>query len=1264
VVDALAVSPGGLTRTQVGRLLERAGHRIGARSQATTSEVNAFLTDLSERVPLQGGSRWSLDAAEQEERLRASWRDGTYGSIVEAVEVVDPWSPPSLGGDARRPGANLRELRRAWLTGDDERLGRCASGLGRRDSLAAWIQAPFPTDLFAAATPFGRCWALDRALADSEPLFDPLPDELGAMIASLPDDRSAARVRARWAAHQGDWEALGRALELVDDDELPLLRGLHALMSGRAVPACRLLERGLADHRRSTRSDLPDELAAHVVPLAWILAGGARRLGRAQRLLELGIGPDAPPVTAGWSHLMPLVEPDAFAGFRPDHPLGFVPASLAAYWRGEPPPLGVEEAREALLHAGMPGWAAELGDASVLRPLRAPRSPWRDLVDRLGDALPPSVGTDADQRLQWTLTVHGRVPHLEARHQHLRDGVWSKGRKVSPARLAALDSSLPLSEADRRLASALTPGPGRGQPLRWAPASTWRELADHPGIVDEQGRAVTVTCARPALHVDEDSDRVTVRLQPDLGDAPVAVERVGDDFHVYVVPDELQAAAQVLAGGLTLPAEAREALAPLLARLRTAFAPPTPRTAVDGDPTVGLWLRPRGSSVHGRLGVLPAGGDADSAEPLVPGDGAVWLLARRGGGSVRVARDLDAERTLAGPVRRAMGVDEHTHERVLGLDEALALLAWARDHGVPCHWPQGGALRLRRPRADAHLSLRSDGPLLRPTGRLALDEGEVPVRALLPALVDEPEPFVRLDDGSFLQLEGRLRDALRALARLGDRQGRVHPLALPTLRGLAGPEAVRPDAEVRAILERLEAPYTAPDVPRALGTELRPYQEEAYRWLLELAHRGLGGILADDMGLGKTVTLLAVLLRRRAEGPALVVAPTSVAGSWERQAQRFAPDLRLHRLGRDPMPESPGPTDLVVASYGLLVHRAEALQAVPWSTVVFDESQALKNPSTQRFRAAAGLRADLRVGLSGTPVENHLADLHAQMSLLVPGLLGPRTRFLRRFAAPDELLRRLVGPFLLRRTKQMVLDELPPRIDDVLRVEPGPQEASLYAEEHRAAVAAAEGGDAVAVLAQLTRLRRLACSPALQAPSWSGDSAKTRAFRRLARDLHAAGHRALVFSQFLDHLALLRAVLDEEGLGHAYLDGSTPAAARDEAVRTFQQGDLPFFLISLRAGGTGLTLTAADYVLHMDPWWNPAVEDQASDRAHRIGQRRTVTTYRVVTAGTIEERILQLHHRKRRLAEQLLQGSEVVSRLSADELRALLVDDGAGIVGA
>jgi SNF2 family DNA or RNA helicase len=594
-------------------------------------------------------------------------------------------------------------------------------------------------------------------------------------------------------------------------------------------------------------------------------------------------------------------------------------------------------------------------------------------------------------------------------------------------------------------------------------------------------------------------------------------------------------------------------------------------------------------------------------------------------------------------------------------------------------WSEGEPLRLADERAlrDVRLKLSSVESWLSAEGELEVD----PLTKLaFRALLDQKQRsgrFVLLDDGRYLALSSELNRTLELLAPLAKRDHdrlELHPLALLHLSELEGVQ-LETDSAASARLQRLrEASQLEPKVPTTFEATLRPYQEEGYAWLSRLAHWGAGACLADDMGLGKTLQALALVIERAPAGPTLVVAPTSVCENWLYEAHRFAPTLRVSRFSadREKTLRELGPFDVLVCSYGILQQEIERLELVNFEVVILDEAQAIKNLTTLRTKAAFRLRASVRLALTGTPVENHLGELYSLMRFLNPGLLGTGKQFETRFAKPiqrdgdraaAQLLKRLIKPFVLRRKKSEVLDDLPPKTEITLRIEPSSEERALYAalREQALAKVAAPNPTAQAriqILAELTRLRRAACHPRLVLPDTTMASSKLAAFEELLSDLREGGHRALVFSQFVAQLAIVRARLEELNISYQYLDGSSSTQARAQSVQAFQAGQGEVFLISLKAGGIGLNLTAADYVVHLDPWWNPAVEDQASDRAHRIGQTRPVTVYRLVIEGSIEEKILALHENKRDLADALLEGTGSSAALSVDELVALVRDAG------
>ena len=580
--------------------------------------------------------------------------------------------------------------------------------------------------------------------------------------------------------------------------------------------------------------------------------------------------------------------------------------------------------------------------------------------------------------------------------------------------------------------------------------------------------------------------------------------------------------------------------------------------------------------------------------------------------------------------------------------------------------------------ADA-LDAIADDALIRlhaPGGR-RIDALAAPLKAIARALLDLLTQPRRPKHGEGLLLTSWDVQRL-AMLRAGLRDAMAsHPSAR---RDLAQNWELQGEAGL-AWLDQAAATPPPVAVPAGLGLVLRPYQREGLAWLQHLRRHALAGILADDMGLGKTAQALAHLLVERQAGrldlPALVVAPASLIFNWQAEAARVAPALRLLTL-QGPrrtteiarMPEF----EVVLTSYPLLWRDAMALQRQPWHIVILDESQMVKNAGSRTATAARRLNARHRLSLTGTPMENHLGELWAQFHFLLPGYLGDARSFVRDWRTPIEknaetararLLAQRVAPFILRRRKDQVATELPALTEQVHRVALAGAQRTLYEsvrlasdEQVRRVLARQKfSGAMVSILDALLRLRQVCNDPRLLAsptpegpggvqpkahasapidPLIAPASAKIEWLRATLPTLVAEGRRILVFSQFTRMLRLIEAELAALGIAWLSLTGDTPAAQRGARVAQFQQGQTPVFLVSLKAGGVGLNLTAADTVIHIDPWWNPAVEQQASARAHRIGQTRPVTVYRLVVAGSIEERLLALQARKAALAEAVL----------------------------
>ncbi|MFL6199731.1 MAG: DEAD/DEAH box helicase, partial [Thermoanaerobaculia bacterium] len=553
-------------------------------------------------------------------------------------------------------------------------------------------------------------------------------------------------------------------------------------------------------------------------------------------------------------------------------------------------------------------------------------------------------------------------------------------------------------------------------------------------------------------------------------------------------------------------------------------------------------------------------------------------------------------------------------------------------------------------------------------------EGESVGLPELLAALRRGEGFVTLDDGSLGLIPEEWLQRLGPVAALGQVEGdhlkfKATQVALLDAWLDSEPSATCDEAFDRARQRLRSFEGVAPaETPRGFRGELRGYQRAGLGWLHFLRDFGFGGCLADDMGLGKTVQVLALLESRRGgELPSLVVVPKSLIFNWLAEAERFTPKLRVldHTgIGRTRKGDPFAGWDVVLTTYGTLRRDIGPLRQAEFDYVILDEAQAIKNADSQTAKAARLLRGRHRLALTGTPVENHLGELWSLLEFLNPGFLGASSLLrahseeLRNPGSETRsLLARALRPFLLRRTKEQVAPELPARLEQTLVCELPPDQRRLYNElrDHYRSALGAMGSSKILVLEALLRLRQAACHPGLLDPQRADEPcAKLDLLLPQLQEILAEGHKALVFSQFTTFLGLLRRQLDRKGIPYLYLDGRT--RDRQEKVEQFQSDPAcPLFLISLKAGGLGLNLTAADYVYLLDPWWNPAVEAQAIDRAHRIGQTRPVFASRLVARDTVEEKILELQKSKRELADAIIQADKsLLAALSREDLELLL----------
>ncbi len=917
----------------------------------------------------------------------------------------------------------------------------------------------------------------------------------------------------------------------------------------------------------------------------------------------------------------------------------------------------------------------------------------------------------SETRMVWMVTKDAYSGHYELaprQQKRKKNGQWTKGRAIALSRLyQERDQIEDITENDKTICEAIREEVGYGYYGRSSyyldAEKAFAAAVDHPNLywADRPNVQVEIQRGEPELMVLQEGKKITLQLSPvpsiDESHEGILrhsmVQQEGPNRLRIIEFNRQHLHIFTIVGhkGLTVPLKAKAqvldsiaAVAPLLTiHSDIGGGENSSIDLVDADPRLHIHLQAVGNGLKVECYIQPFSGGG----PLFrPGEGGATVFAEIEGKRFQTNRDLPLEvanRAELWEKCPALGDEqgewllddpELALEVLLQLQEMQSLLVLS--------WPKGKKIRLSREisKDQFHVTVGKKRDWFELGGELTMDDGDVIAMSQLMTLMEKSSGrFLHLENGDVIALTRDLQHRLDAMRRFSD-DGVFHPLASHAIDELTEGMDVRENPVWQQQIERInQAQELQPIVPSTLQAELREYQAEGFSWLARIAQWGAGACLADDMGLGKTIQALALMLTRAPKGPALVLAPTSVCMNWMDEIVRFAPTLNAVYFGgllgaenRQQCLSGVGAFDVVVCTYGLLQSEAEAFAGVQWHTIVADEAQAIKNPATKRSKAAMALQGDFKMVTTGTPIENHLGELWNIFRFINPGLLGSLDSFGQLFSGPIENdndaearqhLKKLIRPFILRRLKSDVLTELPSRTEITLRVEPSEEESVMYETLRRQAMdrlTQSEGNAGqkhIKVLAEITRLRLACCNPELVLPDAGIESEKLKAFEAVLDELLENRHKALVFSQFVGHLSIIRKRLDAKGVHYQYLDGSTPAKKRKQAVNDFQAGKGDVFLISLKAGGSGLNLTAADYVLHMDPWWNPAVEDQASDRAHRMGQQRPVTIYRFVMKGTIEDKIVDLHQHKRDLANSLLEGSEMSGKMSVGDMLHLISEE-------
>ncbi len=913
-----------------------------------------------------------------------------------------------------------------------------------------------------------------------------------------------------------------------------------------------------------------------------------------------------------------------------------------------------------------------------------------NLAEKYGDE-----GKDRDTRLVWWIDFENEK--LIPVEQVFGSNGWSKGRVVSLLRLKehSIDN---MTKQDRKAAKAIISEKGHAKiaELEFDYELALSALAGHPLLFLFENPSVSVELIEnsPQLLIMKKEGGFELGFSSDFQKPGIIIQReTPTRYHLLkITPELLEINRHLGFSRMIVPNEGKQQLLEVAARLSGTVIVQsdldvvnTNLTTIEGNSIISLHMLPIGDGFKLEAFVKPFTTDPPYFKP---GEGRKIIIAEIDGMPTKAIRNLKLElNNLQKVIGKCPALQSstfnynwHFTDAESCLEVLLELEPLRTSGDVLLEFPKGEKLRIAGHVDFGSLSMgvRKNRDWFEVNGSVQVNENLVlDFKKMMELSQASNGRFLEISTGQFISLTKQLRkkiDEMGRLFQLSKTQIRMHPLAAGALEEISEEfGGFETDLEWKLQASRLESLESfIPQIPSNFKANLRDYQKEGFNWLSRMAQWGVGACLADDMGLGKTIQALAMIVDRATSGPSLVVAPASVVSNWMYEIERFAPTLRPHKVtdnDRDALVRNLGSQDILLCSYGMMQQMQEQLSEVGFSTIVLDEAQAIKNRNTKRSKAAMSLQAGFKMVTTGTPIENHLGELWNIFNFLVPGLLGSIDRFNRNFAVPIERfgdtdckaqLKQLLQPFILRRKKGDVLKELPAKTEITLTVSLSEEERAFYEALRREAVENIGAGPRDApsrqfkILAELMKLRLACCHPKLVISSSTLKSSKLNLFIETVEELIAVGHKALVFSQFVMHLRIIEQWVKKRGITYQYLDGSTPIPLRDKAIKAYQSGEGVLFLISLKAGGFGLNLTAADYVIHLDPWWNPAVEDQASDRSHRIGQQKPVTIYRLIAENTIEQRIVQLHAEKRELADSLLEGTDTGARLTAEELLALI----------
>jgi len=793
------------------------------------------------------------------------------------------------------------------------------------------------------------------------------------------------------------------------------------------------------------------------------------------------------------------------------------------------------------------------------------------------------------KRLMWLVDPVKHIVDV-VEQSSSKSGKWSHGRAVSLAKLKNYhrESNFDyLSSQDKLVINSIIEQDDgwHGSYYTISPYHAFIAMVGHPHIAHDQNRDICIelVAGEPELHIEENKHGYHLSLSHYLPNAGLIIEP--ESLNKYRVIDFSQAFASIgqviTQKGLTIPASAKNKVLKVIQhakrdiKIHAGIKDLEIIPEIAGDATPCIQLLPMNSGVRATLWVKPLANHGTYFK-LAEGKESFMALVTENGleKRTRVKRNVLAEKKHQKALfSQCPSLSQHEYDvgeyEIESPEHVLEVMSelqhYATTQALTIEWPQGQSFKIKQ-RVNARnlsLNISSENSWFKYDGKITLDDGEVIfMQELLESLISNPYGrFIRLGNGEFIELTGQLKKQLNVLYALSDDK-KINPLGAQVLSDIvAQVENTTFDAGWTAHVKKVKTMRNhAPEVPSTLQATLRDYQIEGFQYLSRLTHWGIGACLADDMGLGKTVQTIALLLERAKNGASLVVAPTSVCFNWVEELTKFAPTLNVYDLrsdGRDALINKAGKFDVIICSYGLLQYNGDLLTDKQWETIVLDEAQAIKNAQTQRWKTVMKLKGKSRIALSGTPIENHLGELWSLFSFINPGLLGSVKHFQNKYSIPIETkqspdrihaLRSLVQPYILRRIKSDVLKELPPKTEQTIHVEPTDEEATFYEALRRIAEKRMEHfmaeNNRISALAEITKLRLACCDSSLVDTSVRIENSKLNAFIETVKNIIENGHKALVFSQYVSFLDIVRKRVEAEKIDYQYLDGATSAAKR------------------------------------------------------------------------------------------------------------------------